>query len=52
MEPEAVSADGIAIEGYLVRPGRPEALSLRQSRGGIRQNAGKCRIWRQNRSWL
>ena len=33
MEPvEAVSADGIAIEGYLVRPGRPEALSPRQSR--------------------
>ena len=33
MEPvEAVSADGTAIEGYLVRPGRPEALSPRQSR--------------------
>ena len=33
MEPvEAVSSDGTAIEGYLVRPGRPEALSPRQSR--------------------
>ena len=33
MEPvEAVSADGTAVEGYLVRPGRPEALSPRQSR--------------------
>ena len=33
MEPvEAVSSDGTAIEGYLVSPGRPEALSPRQSR--------------------
>ncbi len=33
MEPvEAVSSDGTAIEGYLVRQGRPEALSPRQSR--------------------
>ncbi len=33
MEPvEAVSADGTAVEGYLVRPGRPEVLSPRQSR--------------------